>query len=46
MEDQPFAQRFIGRFQDDGDTIVGRWEAAKDGTKYETDFDLIYKRVK
>jgi len=43
---QPFAQRFIGRFENDGDTIVGRWEAAEDGTNYETDFDLIYRRVK
>ena len=45
-EGQPFAQRFIGRFADDGDTILGRWEAAKDGTNYETDFDLTYRRVK
>jgi hypothetical protein len=26
--------------------IVGRWEKAEDGTSYETDFDLIYRRVK
>ncbi|HTZ64007.1 MAG TPA: hypothetical protein VMB51_07880 [Solirubrobacteraceae bacterium] len=44
-EGQPFAQRFIGRFADDGDTIVGRWEAAEDGTNYQTDFDLIYRRI-
>jgi len=43
---QPFAQRFTGRFEDNGDTIVGRWEATRDGTNYEPDFDLIYRRVK
>jgi hypothetical protein len=42
---EPFAQRFTGRFEDGGDTIVGRWEIAEDGTHYETDFDLIYRRV-
>ena len=44
-EGAPFPQRFTGRFEDDGDTIVGRWEKAEDGTSYETDFDLIYRRV-
>src|SRR5438270_5328001 len=43
---EPFSQRFAGRFEDDGNTIVGRWELAEDGTNYETDFDLIYRRVK
>jgi hypothetical protein len=41
----PFPQRFTGRFEDRGNTIIGRWEKAVDGTHYETDFDLIYKRV-
>ena len=45
-EGEPFAQRFTGRFEDGGDTIVGRWEKAEHGTNYETDFDLIYRRVK
>jgi hypothetical protein len=45
-EGEPFSQRFTGRFEDGGDTIVGRWEIAQDGTNYETDFDLIYRRVK
>ena len=44
-EGAPFAQRFTGRFEDDGNTIIGRWEMAEDGTSYETDFDLIYRRV-
>ena len=45
-EGEPFSQRFTGRFEDGGDTIVGRWEIAQDGTNYEIDFDLIYRRVK
>ena len=44
-EGEPFAQRFTGRFEDDGATIVGRWEAAEDGTNFSTDFDLTYTRV-
>ena len=44
-EGEPFSQRFVGRFEDDGDTIAGRWETAEDGMTYETDFDLIYRRV-
>jgi hypothetical protein len=42
---EPFAQRFSARFEDGGNTIVGRWEIAEDGTNYETDFDLTYRRV-
>lgn len=42
---EPFAQRFTGRFEDDGDTIAGRWELAEDGVNYRTDFDLTYRRV-
>jgi hypothetical protein len=41
----PFAQRFTSRFEDDGNTIVGRWEKAEDGKNYVTDFDLIYRRL-
>ena len=43
---QPFPQRFSGRFEDDGNTISGRWEKAEDGENYETDFDLVYRKVK
>ncbi len=42
---EPFPQRFTGRFDDDGRTIVGRWEKAEDGTNYPTDFDLTYSRL-
>jgi hypothetical protein len=42
---EPFAQRFSARFEDGGNTIVGRWELAEDGTNYKTDFDLTYRKV-
>jgi hypothetical protein len=44
-EGEPFAQRFIAKFEDGGDTISGRWEVMDDGD-YVTDFELIYRRVK
>jgi hypothetical protein len=42
---EPFAQRFTGRFSEDGDTITGRWEIAEDGADFTTDFDLVFHRV-
>lgn len=39
-----FAQRFIGRFGDDGDTIEGRWETSADGREWELDFPMTYRR--
>ena len=42
---EPFSQRFTGEFSEDGKTITGRWEAAKDGENWETDFDLVYTKV-
>ncbi|MFJ1460600.1 hypothetical protein [Nocardia wallacei] len=42
---EPFAQRFTGRFSDDGKTIQGRWELAEDGRTWQTDFDLTYTKV-
>lgn len=41
----PFSQRFTGKFSEDGNTITGRWEIAEDGSTFETDFDLIFRRV-
>jgi len=40
----PFPQRFTGTLVDDGDVIVSRWEKALDGSTWETDFDLTYRR--
>jgi hypothetical protein len=42
---EPFSQRFTATISADGNTIEGRWEAAKDGTSWETDFDLVFQRV-
>ncbi|HEY3192288.1 MAG TPA: hypothetical protein VGJ61_05845 [Solirubrobacterales bacterium] len=42
---EPFSQRFTAKISDDGKTIEGRWEAAKDGTNWATDFDLTYRKV-
>jgi hypothetical protein len=39
-----FHQRFVGAFRDDGRTIDGRWEASPDGTTWELDFPIIYRK--
>jgi hypothetical protein len=41
----PFPQRFSGTFDEAGRTITGRWEKAPDGSTWETDFDLTYRKV-
>jgi hypothetical protein len=41
----PFPQRFMGTFSDDGNNISGRWEKALDGSNWEIDFDLTYRKV-
>jgi hypothetical protein len=43
---EPFSQRFAGRISEDGNRIEARWEAAKDGTNWETDFDLVFTRIR
>jgi hypothetical protein len=40
-----FAQRWIGRFGDDGDTIEGRWETSADGREWQLDFRMTYRRT-
>jgi hypothetical protein len=40
-----FAQRFVGTFSDDGATIEGRWETSPDGSGWQFDFALTYRRV-
>jgi hypothetical protein len=42
----PFDQRFNATISEDGNTIEGRWEAKKTGDEWETDFDLVFTRVK
>jgi hypothetical protein len=41
----PFHQRFTGAFSEDGHTIDGRWERSDDGTNWELDFELRYRRA-
>jgi hypothetical protein len=44
--DEPgFAQRWTSTFSDDGATIEGAWSMCTDGTTWEHDFDLVYRRV-
>ena len=38
-----FNQRFIGAFRDD-ETIEGAWESSPDGTTWESDFDMVYRK--
>ena len=40
-----FAQRWIGRFTDDGTTIEGRWETSPDGREWQLDFRMTYRRT-
>ena len=40
-----FHQRFTGTFRDDGRTIEGRWDSSPDGTTWEVDFPITYRRV-
>jgi hypothetical protein len=40
-----FRQRFTGEFSSDGRTISGRWETSGDGSTWEHDFDLTYRKL-
>ena len=40
-----FAQRFVGTFSNDGKTIDGRWESCHDGTTWEDDLAITYRRT-
>ncbi len=40
-----FHQRFVGHFRDEGRTIEGRWESSPDGTAWELDFPITYRKV-
>jgi hypothetical protein len=42
---EPFSQRFVGTFDEAGNTITARWEIAEDHTTFVTDFDLVFRRV-
>jgi hypothetical protein len=40
-----FYQRFFGAFGDDGRTIEGRWESSPNGTVWELDFPITYRKT-
>jgi hypothetical protein len=41
-----FHQRFTGTFSDDGTAITAYWEGSRDGSNWEHDFDLTYRKVR
>ena len=43
-DDEDFAQRFTGRFSDDGGTIEGAWERTEPDGSWIHDFELTYRR--
>ena len=43
--DEPgFNQRFAGTFEDDGNRMVGLWEASEDGSRWEPDLGITFVR--
>ena len=44
-DDPDFCQRFTGTFGDGGDTITGRGELSQDGTTWDEDLSLTYRRL-
>ena len=40
-----FAQRYDGRFTEDGSAIVGRWEIRHEVEEWRKDFDITYRRL-
>jgi hypothetical protein len=44
-EGEDFSQRFTGRFDDGGSVIDGYWEIAEDGSSFEHDFSLTFRKV-
>ena len=41
----PFPQRYVGTFSDDGRAIAGRWEKRQQGADWDLDFELNYRRL-
>jgi hypothetical protein len=40
-----FGQRFTAEVSADGETISGRWEASADGSSWQHEFDLTYRKL-
>jgi len=44
--DEPgFSQRFTGELGDRGDTISGLWELSRDGSTWDDDLEITYRRL-
>ena len=43
-DDEDFAQRYTGRFSDDGSAIEGAWERTQEDGTWVHDFDLTFRR--
>jgi hypothetical protein len=41
-----FSQRFTGAFGDGGDTISGLWELSRDGSTWNDDLKITYRRTR
>lgn len=41
-----FSQRFTGRFSEDGDAIAGLWELSRDGSSWDDDLEINYRRLR
>jgi tRNA-Thr(GGU) m(6)t(6)A37 methyltransferase TsaA len=44
-DDPDFRQRFTGRFLDGGATLAGQWELSRDGSTWDDDLQITYRRV-
>ena len=40
-----FSQRFTGPIGDDGRTITGRWELSRDGSTWDDDLQITFRRA-
>jgi hypothetical protein len=40
-----FSQRFEGKVSDDGNTITAHWEKSSNGSIWENDFNITYRKV-
>ena len=43
-DDEDFAQRYTGRFSDDGSAIEGAWERTEEDGTWVHDFDITFRR--
>jgi hypothetical protein len=41
-----FSQRFTGTFGDGGDTLSGLWQLSRDGSSWDDDLEITYRRVR